>query len=288
MTDSFILCADDYGLAAGVTRGILELADARRLSATSAIVTLPRWRDDAEKLQQVRPKIACGLHINLTLGKPLGPAPRLAPGGDFTGPLKLAARAAALGLAGEIADEVERQLDAFETAFKHAPDYVDGHHHVHAMPVVRDGVLAALSKRQLQSRILLRNPGDAASRIAARGRSRAKAAAVAALAAGFGKAAEQAGFTVNDGFSGFAVDDDDVAADFRASAESLGPRHLMMCHPGFVDGELALLDKLTDRRHAELKFLLEDDSFASRVWLPSRNAAGAVNWPAQLRSETTP
>ena len=38
-----ILCADDYALTEGVSRAIGELAAARRLSATSVMVTTPHW-----------------------------------------------------------------------------------------------------------------------------------------------------------------------------------------------------------------------------------------------------
>ena len=66
-----ILCADDYGLSDGVSRGILELCRARRLSATSAMVTFERWQTDAALLCDVRETTALGLHLNLTLGRPL-------------------------------------------------------------------------------------------------------------------------------------------------------------------------------------------------------------------------
>ena len=41
---SVILCADDFGLADGVSRGIVELAWKGRLSATGAMTNMPGWR----------------------------------------------------------------------------------------------------------------------------------------------------------------------------------------------------------------------------------------------------
>jgi len=38
-----ILCADDYALTEGISRAIGELAAAKRLSATSVLVTSARW-----------------------------------------------------------------------------------------------------------------------------------------------------------------------------------------------------------------------------------------------------
>ncbi|MGE5512627.1 MAG: ChbG/HpnK family deacetylase, partial [Bacteroidota bacterium] len=143
-----ILCADDFGMSAGVSRGILELAERNRISATSAMVTVDRWPQDARRLAGVRSNVGIGLHINLTLGKPLGPMPSLAPDGEFPTLSALIGRALARRLdAGEISLEVTRQLSRFEAETGFAPDHVDGHQHVHALPGVRHAVLAALATR---------------------------------------------------------------------------------------------------------------------------------------------
>src|SRR5688500_29751 len=74
-----ILCADDYGLTEGVSRAIGELAAAKRLSATSVLVTSPHWPASAPRLCAHRGRLSVGLHLDLTLAGPLGPMPRLAP-----------------------------------------------------------------------------------------------------------------------------------------------------------------------------------------------------------------
>ena len=47
-----ILCADDYALTEGVSRAIGELAAARRLSATSVLVTSAHWPAGAPRLSR--------------------------------------------------------------------------------------------------------------------------------------------------------------------------------------------------------------------------------------------
>ena len=84
---SVVLCADDFGLADGVSRGIAELAEMGRLSATGAMTNMPGWRRAAPSLKSLRDRIAVGLHLNLTTGSPLSPMPGLAPSGMFP-PLK--------------------------------------------------------------------------------------------------------------------------------------------------------------------------------------------------------
>jgi hypothetical protein len=111
-----ILCADDYAMTEGISRAIGELAAARRLSATSVMVTSPHWPAAAARLLIHRPRLAIGLHLNLTLGRPVGSMPRLAPGGTFPDIRGLATRAL-LGFDGpEVRAEIERQLDRFEQA----------------------------------------------------------------------------------------------------------------------------------------------------------------------------
>ena len=62
----------------GISRAIGELAAAQRLSATSVMVTSPHWPATAPRLAVHRGHLSIGLHLNLTLGRPLGPMPRLA------------------------------------------------------------------------------------------------------------------------------------------------------------------------------------------------------------------
>ncbi len=77
------LCADDYGLSYGVSRGIIEALGAGRLSAVSALVTGPRWPALGHELMRRGFDADIGLHLNLTLGKPLGPMPQFAKNGVF-------------------------------------------------------------------------------------------------------------------------------------------------------------------------------------------------------------
>ena len=104
----------------------------------------------------------------------------------------------------------------------------------------------------------VRDSGDKPVRILRRGSCIVKAATVAVLARGFRQAAERAGLACNDGFAGFSAFDrqGDVEAQFARYLVSPGQRHLVMCHPGYVDDDLRALDPVTDTREAELRFLL--------------------------------
>jgi predicted glycoside hydrolase/deacetylase ChbG (UPF0249 family) len=277
-----ILCADDYALTEGVSRAVGELAAARRLSATSALVTTPCWAATAKGLAGHRGRIAVGLHLNLTLGGPLGAMPRLAPDGRFPGRNALLARAL-LGLISrtEMRAEIERQLDAFERRLGFAPDHIDGHEHVHVLPGIRHSLFEVVARRYPGSTPLLRNPGDSWSAIAARGGAQGKAKAVAALAHGFGAGATRRGLPTNAGFSGYSGFDVSVpyAEELERALRRPGPRHIVMCHPGHADAELAALDPVVERRHMEYETLMRDASLVERIWRPARAPDGPpVDW----------
>lgn len=274
-----LVCADDFGISAGVSRGIAELVDLGRLSATSAIVTLPRWAEDGPRLASLRSRIAVGLHLNLTLGAPLGPMPALCPGGRLP-PVNDVTRMALTGRIEqkEIVAEAWRQLEAFEAAVGAPPDFLDGHQHVHALPRVRVGVLDALEAIDPARAILLRDPADSISNILARGQCVAKAMAVAILARGFGAEARRRGFATNASFAGFS--DFAVGSPYERELErsfrAAGEQHLVMCHPGYPDEELAALDPVRARRREELESLKSCAWLAGRLHLPRREADGRV------------
>ncbi|MGF3025478.1 ChbG/HpnK family deacetylase [Methylobacterium aquaticum] len=250
-----VLCADDYGLSPGVSRGILALARRQRISATGSMTNIPAFREAAPALREMRGTVGLGLHLTLTAGPPLGPLPRLAPTGRLP-PLGRLLRLALSGRlpAAEVRPEIERQLDAFAAATGQLPDFVDGHQHVHVLPGVRSALLAALQARGWRG--WLRDPGDRVSAIRARPHA-GKASVVAALGLGFGPAARRAGFATNRGFSGFSdfSDGTGFAGAFERGFRALGPAPVVMCHPGEVDDGLRALDPVVASRPLELAYL---------------------------------
>ena len=277
-----ILCADDYGLSPGVSRAIRELAAGGRLSATSAIVTLDRWPEDARELPAIRDRIAIGLHVNLTLGAPLGTMPTVARDGR----LPKLGRLLALALTGridgkEISAEVARQLARFESELGFAPDHIDGHQHVHALPGIRQGVLAALAARFPGGGPLLRDPADRASRILARGSAVGKALLIGLLSSGFAGAARARGFAVNASFAGASSFDRDkpYAKELAAALTAPSERHLIMCHPGHPDAALAKTDPVVGRREDEYDAIARFPDLPALLWRPVRGKDGPpVAW----------
>lgn len=259
MATGFVLCADDFAMTDGVSRSILALLEARKLSAAGAMTNRPHWMRLAAEFGAHVADADLGLHLNLTCAAPLGSMPRLAPG-DVLPKLGEVARAALVSSAArrEIAAEIARQLDAFEAGLGRAPDFVDGHQHVHVLPGVRGAVLAELQRRYPPGSVYLRDPADSARAIRERGVAVKKALVIAGLAQGLAKSARRRGIPVNRGFSGVSPFDPqrDFNADLGRFLTRPGPAHLVMCHPGFIDDELATLDPVIATRPLEHAALL--------------------------------
>lgn len=260
-----VVCADDYGLTPGVSRAIRELIAARRISATSVMTGSEFWPFEAAALKAVAADADIGLHVTLTDQRPIGPMPTFAPDGRFP-PLAVVFRAGLLRRLplGEIEVEIERQVEAFIRHFGAPPAHIDGHHHMHQLPGVRD-IVVRIAARIGKGRSWVRSCAERHTVIARRGIAPLKTAIIAALGPGVVRRAKAAAVPFNLGFSGaydFAHEKRPLADLFARFLDDLGPNGLVMCHPGHADATLAARDVMTGAREAELEFFMGDDWLA--------------------------
>jgi hypothetical protein len=134
-----IVNADDYGLTPGVTEGILLARRQGIVTSTTVLVTAGVDRDQAARALDAG--LGVGLHVNLTLGRPLTRARSLT---DATGRFVRDPRlAAARARVRDVEAEVEAQIERFLRLFRRPPTHLDSHHHVGVLPPVREVILAA-------------------------------------------------------------------------------------------------------------------------------------------------
>lgn len=139
-----MLNADDFGQSPGISEGIAGLAHSGRLSATSCLSSSAQWPSLAPMLRTLPPHVLRGLHFNLTEGAPLSPELRRHwPRFPTLPRLILSAHARRLPEQALVA-EFAAQLHAFTDGAGQWPDHVDGHQHVHHLPVVRDVFVRAV------------------------------------------------------------------------------------------------------------------------------------------------
>ena len=144
---ALLLSADDYGLTRGIDAAIAGLVQAGRLGAFSCLSNGQSWQRDAPAVAGLRSQAQVGLHFNLTEGRPLSPTlARLWPQLPSLPRLLLDAHLGRLPLPA-LADELAAQWQAFVAASGAAPDFIDGHQHVHHLPGVR-GLLLDWLQRQ--------------------------------------------------------------------------------------------------------------------------------------------
>ncbi|MBB4154216.1 hypothetical protein GGQ80_002126 [Sphingomonas jinjuensis] len=227
------LCADDFAFSPAVSATIAALAADGRLNATSCMTVMPNWHADSALLAGLPDHVEIGLHLVLTLERPATVMPRLAATGTLPTirALQAMTRRPALPI-DEIVAEIEAQFDRFEEAMGRAPDFVDGHQHSHALPQIREIVLATTARRA--PRAWLRTNEEALAAMMARP-FRGKALASAWHSRGFAAAAARHGLRCNDGFAGHYGFTGDYAAIFPAFLRRPGGQHLVMCHPGAGD-----------------------------------------------------
>jgi len=132
---------DDFGLYPGVNEAVFQLADMGRVHAVGCMVGAPQWRSGGAVLRRRDPRgIDVGLHLDFTECS-IQPAARRGLGaviaGSYVGALDRRL----------VREEVGAQLDAFEAVMGRPPAFVDGHQHVHQLPVIRDELMSALDHR---------------------------------------------------------------------------------------------------------------------------------------------
>lgn len=233
-----ILCADDFGLSPAVSRGIAELLGMGRLTATSCMVNYPEFPRDAAMLAPFAGSADLGLHFSLTDSRSLtGVALEC----HLRPPPFPAMRA-----------EVERQIAKFRDALGRLPDYIDGHQHVHVLPVVRDAVVQAAA----QIGAYVRNTTEPIGPSLWGRPSPLQSLYLSRAARGLVRLAQTAGVETNRGFRGVRSFGEKVpfGSLFREMIAGAGEGTLVMCHPGHADAALRERDPVVEQRGDEWRY----------------------------------
>jgi len=223
---SIAICADDFGIEAGVDEAIIELSQQNRLSATSCLTMAPFFGAHATALTSLT--IDIGLHVNFT--EALGQQ------GLFLPHSKLITQAYLRRLpVTQVRQQIEQQFDAFELHLGRVPDFVDGHLHVHQLPVIREQLIQIMSERYSGCMPWLRNtqPGKLTNGLP--WMQRLKAQVIGALGANsLTRQARQIGAQTNRDFFGaydFSRPHPPYAAMLDAWLSQANDGSLIMAHP---------------------------------------------------------
>ena len=146
MPKTLIINADDCNLTPGVTDAVLDCHDRGILTSTTWMVNLPHDEKTVLALK-ARQGLGVGIHLNLTLGRPVSAPEKIAsllePDGRFR---KVGRQLEDLPRADEVRTEYRAQIEKFRKVFGRLPTHLDTHHQVHDHPFYL-AVLSAIANQ---------------------------------------------------------------------------------------------------------------------------------------------
>ena len=262
---NLIVTADDFGIGLATSRGIVAAHLHGPVTATSLMTVTGDHARRSVPLLADAPNLDVGLHLTLTRCGERPIVARESSGlvdrrGDFLTLGKLWAR----GLLGKldvngVADEIAAQAEQFHKLLDgRLPTHVDGHHHAHQVPVVREALLLVMENRLLPpvTRTTVEPPGV---RVWV-GPKRAKRAAANALGRGARRAFARRWVWANDHFVGMIANRDlRHPRPWRRFLRHLPAAGVVewCVHPGEADESLAGRDGYVRQRPVELAALTD-------------------------------
>jgi predicted glycoside hydrolase/deacetylase ChbG (UPF0249 family) len=127
-----IINSDDYGRTPEISRGIREAHLHGVVTSTTCMMNIPTTADDIAIALQKTPDLGLGVHLVLTMGRPIS-APESVPSivdenGNFFKYTPLVEHLTTLNM-DEVKKEWRYQIEAFIKASGRRPTHIDSHHH---------------------------------------------------------------------------------------------------------------------------------------------------------------
>lgn len=263
MTRRLVVVADDFGIGPETTRGILDLAERRRITATVLLVNSPFAEDAVRAWRRCTTPLELGWHPCLTLDRPVLPPAEVSSLVDAAGRFH-GLSSFLLRLQGgmiqldEAAAELRAQYQRFVELVGRPPTCVNGHHHLQCFPSLRRLLVGIVqAQRPLPYLRRVREPWRM---------WRGKSLVLSLL----GHWGEDRILPGND----WSIQIDDGFASLRSTPGDIVE---LICHPGHPDPTLAGRDPLITARAREWR-VLADAQFPREV----RRAGFVLTAPTQV------
>lgn len=268
---NLIVNADDLGWTEGVNRGIAEV-HRNGIVTSASLLANGRAFESAVKLALTTPALGVGVHLNLSDGEPAADPDAVTSlvndRAQFEGsPESLLLRLARRNV---VLEEVECEWGAQIQKVREAgirPTHLDGHKHVHMLPGLFE-IALRLAKRYGISAIRVSHEESSLRAALSAGASQhtgivikqgVQARGLKLLARDARQLAERAGVSTADYFCGIAQTGELTREGVLRLLEALhdGTTELM-CHPGYVDDDLAKSStRLKSSRETEIEILTD-------------------------------
>jgi hypothetical protein len=248
-----IINSDDYGWTPSISRGIREAHLNGVVTSATCMMNIPTAARDVAVAVQETPRLGLGVHLVLTMGRPIVPSEAVPSLVDENGNhFKYEAFIQNLSRVDmtEVKAEWRAQIEAFIRAAGRRPDHLDSHHH---SSFFTPGLFRALLEIASEYNCPIRNP-------------LAYSSSLTAGPAGVGDPVSEHAPRLMKEFNARSTDAIFVNFyDDGATRENLldivgtlehGTAEIM-CHPGYVDEALARESAYIFARERELKILTD-------------------------------
>ncbi len=261
-----ILCADDFGISPGVSQAILELSETKKIDATSVMLNFPEVKPYLFRLRDLKDQIKIGWHVTLTGARPLSPLAAnsglVDAQGNFFG-WKVLYRLASKDLIdrSDLKNELIYQWEKFEEDLGFSPHFIDGHHHAHQYPGIRETLLEVVEQKLSSRKIPIRSTGFSNLWIA---KLLLRQPALGSRNAGLSWSGRSMkaflkgrGIPSNRYLLGSYNPTEDTFKSIYQIYKNLGPNSddIFYCHPGHPDAQLAARDSFVVPRAVEFEVL---------------------------------
>jgi predicted glycoside hydrolase/deacetylase ChbG (UPF0249 family) len=267
---ALVVTADDFGIGLQTSRGIVLAHQKGPVTATSMMVVTGDHARASVPLLAEAPNLDLGLHLVLTN---CGHKPLVAKASSglvdrdglflSNGRLWMRAWSGRLNKAA-VGEEIAAQGELFRQLIGRRPSYVDGHHHAHQLPIIREALIEVMSKGLLPpvTRVTIEPPGWIRHVASVRSRRRAAHLLGNRASSRFAKA----GIKANDFYFGM-LGAADLRRDFPWESylkqmPTLGMLEWIV-HPGLHDETLTGRDEYRTERARELECLTSPAGMAA-------------------------
>jgi predicted glycoside hydrolase/deacetylase ChbG (UPF0249 family) len=146
-----VIHADDFGETTSITDGIRRAIEAGILTSTSIMANMPATAYALQSVRSLAAQASFGVHLNLCEGRPLTLTATLNDASGEFHPKRMLIRRALSGMLslGELQREIAAQIALIRDAGV-SISHVDGHKHLHQLPIVSTAVANVLPRFRIK------------------------------------------------------------------------------------------------------------------------------------------
>jgi predicted glycoside hydrolase/deacetylase ChbG (UPF0249 family) len=251
LSKKLIVNADDFGSTSGVNKGIIQVFREGIVTSTSLVINGLPGNQEAIKLAKENPELAIGVHLNVTVGKPVLPVDKVPSLVDQSGlfrhppprndPQDLFRKEWWQRLKiDEVESEARAQIDkVIEAGIR--PSHIDSHHFALFAHPEGLGVIAKLAK---EYDVVVRSIDDSTKKILRE------------------NGVLTPDYYIGEFFGKSNISDEKLATLLRGLKDGFSD---LGAHPGFVDKNLKDFTSYTYEREKELKTLISARKYVDKL-----------------------